>query len=290
MKFEEGDQFCRAAIAAVIRDGQRAAPRGKAVLELTEPIVLTLTDPTRPFLMSPARRANYRYGMAEACWIASGSDSLSTIAKYNSRMKEFSDDGERLWGAYGPRLIEQLQHVVSILQRDPDSRQAVLTTWRPMVPATLRPLSPSWDGASWRSKDVPCTVAWHFMIRNGKLNLSVFMRSNDAWLGTPYDILSFTTVQRAVASILCIEVGAYNHVVSNLHLYEENVADAQRLLLSEPVASVALPGFNFASISDMTLAFASALAGGIAWSSNPGVDAYAAVIHKRPGAIGVPVR
>lgn len=304
---DDGDQLCRLALAAVLRDGQHASPRGKPVIELVEPIVLVLADPTKPFLMSPARRANYRFGMAEACWICSGSDSVEEIAKYNSRMREFSDDGRALWGAYGPRVVGQLAHVVSTLKRDPDSRQAVITTWRPQVGSVdcltggyVKELyhgglvhadesGVQWDGASWRSKDIPCTVAWHFMIRGGRLNLTVFMRSNDAWLGTPYDIFSFTTVQRAVASILEVGVGTYHHVPSNLHLYEENVADAQGLLLSPPVPSAQLPDFNFTDIDDMVMAFSLALSGE-STPGNPGIDAYTAVIHRLPGAIAVPTR
>lgn len=250
--FQTGDQLLRYAVQLAMT-GEQAAPRGIGVREHTRPTTLTLTDVHRPFLVSPVRRPNYRFGLAEAAWILSGSDDAQLIAKYNKRMLEFSDDGKRLWGAYGPRLMGQLEHVISTLKRDPDSRQAVVTTWRPMIPAlqsshdwdSLKAagvVSTShvpgherlpicdWDGASWRSKDVPCTVAWHFQLRNNKLELTMFMRSNDVWLGMPYDILCFTTVQRIVAAVLGVECGHYHHIASNLHLYDSHYEDAERLM------------------------------------------------------------
>jgi hypothetical protein len=148
----------------------------------------------------------------------SGSDRLDGIEKYNANMRKFSDDGITLWGAYGPRLIDQLDGVLKSLRDDPCSRQAVVTTWRV---------------GSRTSLDVPCTVAWHFQIRHKMLDLTVFMRSNDVWLGLPYDLLSFTTVQRVVASVLDVGVGTYHHVVSNLHMYVEN-ADGAKRVVEEP--------------------------------------------------------
>lgn len=256
--FKSCDQLFRYALETCLRDGVEYAPRGNKVLEVPYPVVLRLTNVHRPFIESKIRRANYRFGMAEACWILGGSDDAKLIGEYNKQMLKFSDDGERMWGAYGPRLMGQLAHVVSTLKRDPDSRQAIVTTWRPQVEEVpnrtdeaivaggLQCLDwladfPEWDGSSWRSKDIPCTVAWHFQIRDGRLNLSVFMRSHDVWLGLPYDVLSFTTVQRAVASMLGIEAGVYSHILSNLHLYASNVEAAEAVIREDDTPWYSVP-------------------------------------------------
>ncbi len=223
-----------------------------AVKESLLPSVMVLKDVHRPFFLSPTRKANYRFGLAEACWILSGSDDAQLIGKFNKNMLKFSDDGKTLWGAYGPRLMGQMPHVLNSLRRDGHSRQAVSCPWRPQVGPlelygmdidwrgdhrdslglTLDPNNQNaeWDGDSWRSKDIPCTIFMHFQMRDGKLCMTAYMRSNDAYLGVPYDILSFTTVQRAIASALGAEPGWYCHVASNLHLYERNFEDAERAL------------------------------------------------------------
>ena len=272
-RFPTGDALIKYAASLVLRRGEESAPRGMRVKELSTPVVLTLTNVHRPFLANATRRANYRFGLAEAAWILSGSEDAQLIGGFNRQMLKFSDDGYTLWGAYGPRLMGQIDHVISSLSRDKDSRQAVVTTWRPQVhyvnasadclagnvggnrylhAAGVHTESrladsehkPDWDGFSWRTKDTPCTVAWHFQVRNGRLNLTVFMRSNDVWLGLPYDLLSFTTVQRVVASVLGIDPGEYHHVVSNLHLYEQHWDKAGAMTTSVVRETVPLEPFG----------------------------------------------
>jgi thymidylate synthase len=59
--------------------------------------------------------------------------------------------------------------------------------------------------------------------------MSVYMRSNDVWLGAAYDFFQFTRVQIAMASILGIEPGTYGHHVGSLHLYEQHYEVAEDL-------------------------------------------------------------
>jgi thymidylate synthase len=68
-----------------------------------------------------------------------------------------------------------------------------------------------------------------FRIRNNKLNMSVYMRSNDVWLGSAYDFFQFTRVQLAMCSVLGIEPGTYAHHVGSLHIYENNYEAADQL-------------------------------------------------------------
>ena len=46
------------------------------------------------------------------------------------------------------------------------------------------------------------------------------MRSNDILWGFPYDVNGFTLIQKAIASILGVELGTYIHNVGSLHAYE----------------------------------------------------------------------
>jgi hypothetical protein len=55
------------------------------------------------------------------------------------------------------------------------------------------------------------------------------MRSNDVWLGAAYDFFQFTRVQLAIASVLGIEPGTYNHHVGSLHIYEQHYEVAESL-------------------------------------------------------------
>jgi len=189
--------------------GHEVSPRGLRVKELLHHAVRV--SMFYPVLTVPERRLGYRFMAAEALWIVTGRDQLSDLTPYSKRMEEFSDDGETLTGAYGPRILEQLGYVVDRLVEDRDTRQATLTIWRP---------NPS------RSKDIPCTVAMDFKIRNGQLHTQVFMRSSDVWLGLPYDVFSFTCVSYLVVATLRqtaypdLEPGTLYLTAASSHVYQ----------------------------------------------------------------------
>lgn len=196
--------------------GQEIAPRGQACFE-QRCLSLELRDPSRNVVTIPQRKLSYHFMVAEWLWVMGGCKDVATIAAYNKNIAQFSDDGIEFFGAYGPRLYRDFGHVVALLKRDPDSRQAVINIWRPEALHTT-------------TKDVPCTLTWQFFIRNRRLEMHACMRSNDVWLGLPYDLFNFTQIQRYLASCLRVDVGPYTHTVGSLHLYEHNKSQAEGIL------------------------------------------------------------
>jgi thymidylate synthase len=49
------------------------------------------------------------------------------------------------------------------------------------------------------------------------------MRSNDIYLGLPYDVAFFTSLQKYIANRLEIEFGQYTHFVTNMHFYKRDL-------------------------------------------------------------------
>lgn len=168
----------------LMHNGKLIAPRGKMTRELPQRTIEV--DMCRPVLTVPARKLSYQFMAAEAYWILTGDDRVDSIAPYNKNISNFSDDGQKFFGAYGPKILDQLDYVVAKLVADPGSRQAGLTIWRENPPET---------------KDVPCTIAVFFSIRGTYLNCHVFMRSSDAWLGVPYDVFNFSMLSHLVCSM-----------------------------------------------------------------------------------------
>lgn len=194
------------ALLAIENDGLSVSPRGKLTKEILG-ATLILTDASRNIVLNPWRKLNYRFMAAEFCWIASGSALAEHVVPYNSQLAQFSDNGITFLGAYGPMWIEQMPYVLDSLVNDRESRQAVVSIWR---------------GRPGPSLDIPCTLSWQFIVRDNAVHMIATMRSNDAWLGLPYDMFNFTMIQRLVASILGLRVGSYIHNVGSLHLYEEH--------------------------------------------------------------------
>lgn len=185
----------------IMDNGDEVSPRGKLTKEIPQRTITV--DMRRPILCVPERKLSYKFMAAEAYWILSGDNRVETIAPYNKRIGHFSDDGITFFGAYGPKIVGQIEYVVSKLLSDRDTRQAGLTIWRENPPDT---------------KDVPCTVAIFFNIRDNKLNANVFMRSNDVWLGTPYDVFNFSMLSHLICGMLN-EANPHSLIITPGNLY-----------------------------------------------------------------------
>ena len=91
------------------------------------------------------------------------------VVKYNKRMKEYSDDGVVLHGAYGHRWREhfggdQIEVVIQRLQADPNDRRCVVQMWDPLVDLNRAGV------------DVPCNTVIYF---SNNYNLEVRKQSED---------------------------------------------------------------------------------------------------------------
>jgi thymidylate synthase len=173
------------------------------------PAVLVLKDPRDRWIEVPARKLSKRLGYLEALMLIVGESDPDLLVKAAPHYANFVNPVTgKLDGAYGPRVGPQLDYIRSLLWRDPDTRQAVVTIFGPEDHR--------------ESRDIPCTVSLHFMVRRGALELVVYMRSNDVWLGWPYDVVMFTALQEALATDLGLKLGQYTHVDGSLHLYDTN--------------------------------------------------------------------
>ena len=210
----------KGSVAQVLRAGEAAAPRGLPTREVLG-AHLVLSAPRRRLVdVPPVRVLNPAFAVAEAVWILAGSDS-DWIFRFNGRLAQFADDGV-LRGAYGPRLrrwagrVDQLDQVRRLLAAEPSSRRAVVQLFDPVL-----------DFAGHR--DVPCTVGYRFSVRAGRLHMHTTMRSQDLWLGLPYDLFTATVLQELLAGWLGVELGSYHHHVDSLHLYDQDLEAAHRL-------------------------------------------------------------
>jgi thymidylate synthase len=200
-------------LSAILEEGAPVAPRGLPTRELMA-VTIVIERPSVPLFDDPVRVLNPAFAIAEACWIIAGTDA-PWIFDYNARLRDYADD-DVLKGAYGPRIrrwqarVDQLQRVCDLLRRDPASRQAVIQLFDPLQ---------DWRGA----RDVPCTLSYRFFIRDGRLHQHTSMRSQDAWLGMPYDLFSGAVLHTLVAAEVGVELGRCVHSVDSLHLYDPDM-------------------------------------------------------------------
>lgn len=195
---------------------------GNVVGEVINAVTI-IDDPTRN-ICKDIRNMNMRYAIGEMLWYMSGNRNLKAIQNITKAWNRMSDDGETVNSNYGWCIeskygFNQWQYIYDMLKENPNTRQAVIH---------IKTADDKY------SNDVNCTVCLQFFIRDGKLYLTTYMRSNDLWMGFPYDVFQFTNMQVLMAMQLGIEVGKYTHIAGSLHLYERNLRDEnKRMEVSE---------------------------------------------------------
>lgn len=199
------NQVYKELIRKVHSVGIKSAPRGMPVKELIGQ-GFVLTNPKRCLTTLKSRKLNYQFAMVEKLEYLSGQSSPDRLGYYNKQMLAYLNPQTGAFdGAYGPRLLRQYDYVLDLLKRDPDTRQAILNI--------------NQEVDKHETLDVPCTIALQFLLRDNKLHMVAYMRSNDLLWGTPYDVNGFCFLLEAFAYWLGVEVGTYTHVAGSLHYY-----------------------------------------------------------------------
>ena len=226
-------------ISDIIHCGTYEAPRGRPTYEQLDQC-LAIEDSRFNLIDLPARNLNMRLAVAEWLWMTFGHSDVESIAQYAKVMRQFSDDGMFLAGAYGPHLRAQWHQIVEKLRTDPSSRQAVIEIPRPRR----------------ETKDEPCTLSLQFLSRNKHLHLIVTMRSSDTWTGLPYDVFNFTQLQNMMAGELELRRGWFSLHAGSSHLYQDDFAAAEAMLVDprgQTVQTPDLPGLPPAWLEDVLL-------------------------------------
>lgn len=201
--------------------GSTVAPRGRETRELRNSTIV-LADPTDALPLGVNRRLNTRIAAVEALQLIAGQAAETLVLRSAPKFREYAEDDGSFWGNYGTRMGLQLAAAAERLEADPSSRQAFIALWR-----AERDLLT--DG----KRDYPCTVGMSFTVRDGRLEMTTVMRSNDVWLGLAHDVFQFTQLQLTLAACLGVEVGSYTHQPISLHAYAED-AEGIRGLSSVP--------------------------------------------------------
>ena len=176
---------------------------------------LTLTDPTYNTMCECSRKMPIRYAIGELLWYRSMNTTCKSIERFSKFWQRVSDDGENVNSNYGYCIgkkycFDQWKTVKQLLINQPNTRQAVIH------------IKEARDLVNKPTKDVNCTIALQFILRNNKLDLITTMRSNDVHLGLPYDLFNFTCMQIQMAMELGVDVGTYYHNAASLHMYRRN--------------------------------------------------------------------
>lgn len=128
---------------------------------------------------------------------------------------------ERYWPP--PRMgvryeMGNLHDLEGLLMGRPHTRQAYLPVWFPedLVAAEVY------------GERVPCSLGYHFLMRDNKLKVVYYMRSCDFFRYFRDDVYMTIRLQQRVAGIMNVEMGSLVMHISSLHIFEAEIERLQR--------------------------------------------------------------
>jgi len=152
------------------------------------------------------------------------------LFEYDIIEKEEDWEYGRFKGTYSPkeRLINQIEQCVKILKNCGHTRRAQAVTWQCWKDLGIH--DPACLQRLWFRIEKSLCKTCHNNHGSGhcancdngyisKLNMTVHMRSNDAYKASFMNMYAFVELQSYVASQLGIKIGEYVHIVDSFHIY-----------------------------------------------------------------------
>lgn len=226
----------------------RPNPAGSHTWEFKTPVSTVYSSPEECVLFSPNRDANPFFHLFEALWILAGRDDVKFLKYILPRMADFSDNGVAFHGAYGLRLQNGgLKQAIDALRQDHHTRRAFVPIFDPLK-----------DRADLATKDLPCNTGVAFRVRRGRVEATVFNRSNDiVWGAYGANAVQFSVLLQYVALHVGIDWGAMTQVSNSFHYYpgSREVLEAEPAEFNDPYLSAkAVTALTGREVTDPLLA------------------------------------
>jgi thymidylate synthase len=105
--------------------------------------------------------------------------------------------------------IDQLEECRKLIGNDPTSRRIIFTAWNPIdIPKMALP---------------PCHILGQFYVDGDNIDLQVYQRSCDVFLGLPFNIFSYSVLMYMMAHLTNKKVGRLIYILGDTHLYQNHI-------------------------------------------------------------------
>ena len=154
---------------------------------------------------------------------------------YGKQWRAFSTDG----GAECDQLLHLIDNIKSVVAdpTHPMGRRLIVHAWNP---ADMLDGDKKWVALP------ACHTGFQCIVRNGKLNLKFTMRSNDFFLGTPFNIAFYACLTHVLAQLTGLQVGELVYDGTDVHLYSNHMEQVDIQLARAPhkLPTLLMPEFS----------------------------------------------
>jgi thymidylate synthase len=225
-KFKDINEALPAMLHNVLEGGYEVGSRAGRTMEMTH-VGITFSEPWHREILVEGRKPNIAAQIFETMWVLAGRDDMESLTRYLPRAADYSDDGLRWRAGYGARLrhwhqenqnVDQLAYVVNSLRSSALTRQAVMSIWDPTIDTEP-------------GKDIPCNDWITFSNRNGKLDMHVGIRSNDAiWGWSGINQFEWSTLLEIVAHLVGVQMGSLHFSTTSFHVYNRHWSQSRKII------------------------------------------------------------
>lgn len=183
------------------------------------------------FPLVTTKKVHLKSIIYELLWFLRGDTSVAWLNEHGVTIwDEWADENGDLGPVYGKQwvrwetadgaVINQIQHIVDEIKRNPDSRRLVVSAWN--------------VGEVQNMALPPCHTMFQFYVTNGKLSCQLYQRSGDVFLGVPFNIASYALLTLMMAQVCGLEPGDFVHTLGDAHIYSNHVEQVKLQLSREP--------------------------------------------------------
>jgi thymidylate synthase len=197
------------------------------------------------------KKLHIRSILHELLWFLSGETNIRYLKENGVSIWDewATDEGElgpvygaqwRNWKGEDGKVYDQVATLVEGLKNNPSSRRHIINGWNVacLPDETKKP----WENAAAGLMALPpCHVLYQFYVCDGKLSASLYIRSNDLFLGNPYNTASLAFLTHMLAQQCDLEPGEIVLSIGDCHLYANHIEQAKLQLERTPSA---LPKLN----------------------------------------------
>jgi thymidylate synthase len=129
--------------------------------------------------------------------------------------------GEGAPNGFKYHQVDQIKNIIDTIKTNPDSRRLCMTTWNPVDLPEM--------------KLAPCHGCFiQLNCQDGFLDLTMYQRSCDVFLGVPFNISSYALLLHMIAQVCDMTPRRFNHVLGDVHIYNNHEEQVREQLSREP--------------------------------------------------------
>ncbi len=124
----------------------------------------------------------------------------------------------RKWKGENGETHDQISALVDSLKNNPNSRRHIISGWNvALLPNESK--KPQENAEAGLMALPPCHLLYQFYVADGKLSASLYIRSNDLFLGNPYNTASLAFLTHMLAQQCDLAVGEIVISIGDAHIY-----------------------------------------------------------------------